>query len=106
MNDYLRRLRRISWQSIDAWEEERERQYPDLMGVDPADRVTEYHCIRAALLLLPEGYRQALLLRVCEGYSPVQVAEAVGIEESGGKMYVSRARKRFREHYHTLSTIK
>lgn len=81
-------------------------EYPDLAGEDPADRVVEDDCVQAALLQLPDGYRRALLLRVLEGYSPVQVAEVVGIEQGGGKMYISRARKRFREHYDTLSTIK
>jgi RNA polymerase sigma-70 factor (ECF subfamily) len=96
VNDLLRHRRLIAWQSLDLWEEEREMEYPDLVGADPAEWVVDDDCVQAALLQLPDGYRQALLLTACEGYSPLQVAEAVGIAPSGGKMYVSRARKRFR----------
>ncbi len=63
-------------------------EYPNLQEEDFAERTAEDDCIQAVLHQLSDGYRQALLLRVREGYSPEQVADAVGIARSGGKMYL------------------
>jgi RNA polymerase sigma-70 factor (ECF subfamily) len=97
--DDLRRRRIVTYQSLDVWEEEREAAYPSATIDDPAEQVGEAACIQAALACLTEGYRRALLLHVYAGYNGEQIAQTVGIAPSGGKMYLSRARRRFRQHY-------
>src|SRR6266516_3150243 len=44
----------------------------------------------------------ALLLYTQEGFSYSEIAQALNIAESGVKMYLSRARQSFREHYKAL----
>ncbi len=99
MNDLLRRRQVVTWSSVDLWEEERTAEYPAVQGDDPAEQVSEDDCVRAALGQLSDGYRQALLLHAYQGYNGEQIARAIGIAPSGGKMYLSRARKRFQRFY-------
>ena len=58
--------------------------------------------VRAALQRMPPSYCAALLLYTVEGFSYHEIAQALNIAESGVKMYLSRARQSFREHYRTL----
>jgi len=58
--------------------------------------------VRAALRRMPQQYRAALLLYTQEGFSYSEIAHALNIAESGVKMYLSRARQSFREHYRAL----
>jgi RNA polymerase sigma-70 factor (ECF subfamily) len=92
-----------------AYDTFRQRQYGscvplDLDIYDPPQEgnLEEQVCltehIHAALECLPEGYRQALQL-LGEGYSYGEIAHAVGVAPGGIKMYISRARRRFREQF-------
>jgi len=58
--------------------------------------------LRAALRRMPQQYRAALLLYTQEGFSYSEIATTLNIAESGVKMYLSRARQSFREHYRSL----
>jgi RNA polymerase sigma-70 factor (ECF subfamily) len=100
--DALRRRHLVTWLSLDVWKEEREAEYPSGMADDPAEQVSEAECVHMAFAQLPAGYRQALLCYGAEGYSYAEVAQVVGIAQSGVKMYISRARKRLRQYYQQL----
>ncbi len=68
---------------------------------------TAYDALRRRKLIawLPwqaQQYRAALLLYTQEGFSYSEIAQALNIAESGVKMYLSRARQSFREHYRAL----
>ena len=58
--------------------------------------------MHAALKRMPKHYRAALLLYTQEGYSYAEIAKTLSIAESGVKMYLSRARHSFREHFRVL----
>ena len=58
--------------------------------------------MHAALRRMPRHYRAALLLYTQEGFSYAEIASTLNIAESGVKMYLSRARHSFREHYRAL----
>lgn len=98
--DSLRRRRLISWQALDALDHE------PASGADN-DPQEEYagtaELVRLALARMPAPYRQALLLRECEGYSLPEVAQALSLAPSGVKMFLSRARGHFRRHYRELA---
>lgn len=101
--DYLRRKKHALSVSLDAWEEAWEAEFPaSTANSDPADLVSERALVRQALDQLPPGYRRALLLNACCGYNGKQIAAAVGIEPGGGKMYLTRARQKFRVLYKQL----
>lgn len=53
--------------------------------------------IRKAIMKLPDGYRQVLTLYLIEGYDHAEIAEILGIQETGSKSQYSRARSRLRE---------
>ena len=97
--DSLRRRRLISWQTLDGLDQEQALG----AGDDPQD---DYggtgELVRLALARMPALYRQALLLREYEGYTLPEIAQALGIAPSGVKMYLSRARGHFRQHYREL----
>ena len=97
--DALRQRNKVMWYSLDSWEEEREATYPDVKTIDPEEEVIEAMRIQVALDQLPVGYRQALFLNVSKGYNGEQIAQALGMALSGGKMYLARARRRFRQQY-------
>ena len=54
-------------------------------------------CIRDSIEMLPEPYRQALVLTEYEGLSQKQLAERLGISFSGAKSRVQRARQKVRD---------
>lgn len=97
--DALRQRKRVMWYSLDRWEDEWEATYPDVKTIDPEEEVIEAMRIQTALDQLPVGYRQALFLNVSQGYNGEQIAQALGMALSGGKMYLARARRRFKQHY-------
>lgn len=98
--DALRRRRLITWQHLENLEAEL------LSSGEHDDPQAKYigssEFIRLALLRLPESYRHALLLYTTCGYSYAQIAQALGIAQSGVKMYISRARQHFRQHFLAL----
>jgi RNA polymerase sigma-70 factor (ECF subfamily) len=93
MNDTLRRQQLLTWQSLDA------DVYDPPSEEDIEEQISSAELVHVALQQIPADYRKALLLYVDEGYSYAQVAQAVGIAPSGAKMYISRARSRFRVQY-------
>ncbi len=53
--------------------------------------------VKQAIMQLPDGYRTVLTLYLLEGYDHKEIAEIVGIQESGSKSQYSRARAKLRE---------
>jgi len=82
--DALRRWRLVAWHPLDELDVEP-------VGESEGDPQVQYG--RAELV------RQALLLYTQEGYSYAQIASLLQIAESGVKMYLSRARRFFRQRY-------
>src|SRR5579884_1114662 len=96
--DALRRRRLISWL---PWQE-MDRQPVGWDSGDPQDGIGTSDLVNAALRRMPRHYRAALLLYTQEGFSYAEIARTLNIAESGVKMYLSRARHSFREHYRAL----
>ena len=96
--DALRRRRLIAWLPWQALDHEP----ADVEGTDPQEIYGTTELVRAALRRMPQQYRAALLLYTQEGFSSREIATALHIAESGVKMYLSRARRSFREHYIAL----
>ena len=96
--DALRRRRLIGflpWQDLDH-------EPADVESADPQETVGTSELVRAALKRMPKQYRAALVLYIQDGFSYAEIAAALNIAESGVKMYLSRARHSFREHYRAL----
>ncbi len=55
--------------------------------------------MREALWLLPEAYREPLLLQVLGGFSCAEIGEMMNISENTAMQRVTRARKAMREHF-------
>jgi RNA polymerase sigma-70 factor (ECF subfamily) len=53
--------------------------------------------VKDAIMKLPDGYRQVLTLYLIEGYDHGEIAEILGIQETGSKSQYSRARAKLRE---------
>ena len=99
--DALRRRKCIRWNSLDGLEYEP----VDDLGEDPQARYEgpgEGVCL--ALERTPSAYRRALLLYHEEGYSYEQIAQMLGTAPTGMKMFLSRARDRFRQLYTDLES--
>jgi RNA polymerase sigma-70 factor (ECF subfamily) len=58
--------------------------------------------LQAAILALPDAYRETLILRDVEGLSAEEAARVVGIEVRALKSRLHRARMQLREHLSTL----
>jgi RNA polymerase sigma-70 factor (ECF subfamily) len=63
------------------------------------DEHTSYEVkkVKDAILKLPDGYRQVITLYLIEGYDHGEIAEILGIQETGSKSQYSRARAKLRE---------
>ncbi|TMC20613.1 MAG: RNA polymerase sigma factor [Chloroflexi bacterium] len=96
--DALRRKKLIAWL---PWQD-LDHEPADIEGADPQEIYGTTELVRAALRRMPHQYRAALLLYTQEGFSYCEIAHALHIAESGVKMYLSRARQSFREHYRAL----
>jgi len=96
--DALRRRKLISWL---PWQD-LDHEPADVEGSDPQEIYSTTELVRAALRRMPPQYRVALLLYTQEGFSYSEIAQTLNIAESGVKMYLSRARQSFREHYRAL----
>jgi RNA polymerase sigma-70 factor (ECF subfamily) len=81
------RFEEISERAIDVHEEE---AYDDEAVVYEVKRVKE------AILKLPDGYRQVLTLYLIEGYDHAEIADILGIHETGSKSQYSRAKARLK----------
>ena len=96
--DALRRRKLIAWL---PWQD-LDHEPADVESADPQETIGTSDLVRAALRHMPPHYRAALLLYTQEGFSYAEIAHTLGIAESGVKMYLSRARHSFREHYRAL----
>lgn len=96
--DALRRRKLIAWM---PWQD-LDHEPADVESADPQETIGTSELVQAALRRMPRHYRAALLLYTQEGFSYAEIASTLNIAESGVKMYLSRARHSFREHYRTL----
>jgi len=96
--DALRRRQLATWLPLCELESEP----ADVESADPQTTYGTTELVRAALHRMPQQYRAALLLYTQEGFSRKEIAQTLQIAEGGVKMYLSRARKSFREHYRSL----
>ncbi len=96
--DALRRRKVIGFLRLDDLDHEP----ADVESADPQETVGTTELVRAALERMPRQYRAALLLYTQDGFSYAEIAAVLKIAESGVKMYLSRARASFREHYRAL----
>ena len=96
--DALRRRKLIAWL---PWQD-LDHEPADVESADPQEIYGTTELVRAALRRMPQQYRAALLLYTQEGFSYSEIAQTLNIAESGVKMYLSRARQSFREHYRAL----
>src|SRR5205807_4509304 len=85
----------LPWQDLDH-------EPADIESADPQEMYGTTELVRAALRPMPQQYRAEPLLYTQEGFSYSEIAQALNIAESGVKMYLSRARQSFREHYRAL----
>ena len=65
--------------------------------VDDEETIYEVKRVKAAIMKLPDGYRQVLTLYLIEGYDHGEIADILGIQETGSKSQYSRARVKLRE---------
>jgi len=80
--------------------EELNEKYSDVPEEEVADDeyVTyEVTRVKDAIMKLPDGYRQVLTLYLIEGYDHAEIADIMGIQETGSKSQFSRAKARLRE---------
>lgn len=96
--DALRRRKLIAWL---PWQD-LDHEPADVESADPQETVGTTELVRTALRRMPPQYRAALLLYTQEGFSYSEIAHTLNIAESGVKMYLSRARQSFREHFRAL----
>jgi RNA polymerase sigma-70 factor (ECF subfamily) len=68
---------------------------PDALQEDPEVKLA--FSLKDTLQMLPEPYRQALILTDYEGISQTELAERLGISYSGAKSRVQRARRKLRD---------
>jgi RNA polymerase sigma-70 factor (ECF subfamily) len=96
--DALRRRKLIAWM---PWQD-LDHEPADVESADPQETIGTSELVHAALRRMPRHYCAALLLYTQQGMSYAEIAATLDIAESGVKMYLSRARHSFREHYKTL----
>jgi RNA polymerase sigma-70 factor (ECF subfamily) len=99
------RLRRKPAGAPDAFEplEASEQQAAEGAGPDVVTQARQMgEVLQAAILVLPDAYREVLVLRDVEGLSTEAAAEVVGIGERALKSRLHRARMQLREHLATL----
>lgn len=88
-NSYLRRkkFRSQSWEQLD------QTKLPSTIG--PEESICNQELIEKALELLPRKQRTCLLLKIYAGLTDHQIAQTLGIKESGVSANIARARQRF-----------
>jgi RNA polymerase sigma-70 factor (ECF subfamily) len=96
--DYWRRgrVRSQSWEDLAL-----DGRMANLPG--PEDNAERAELIHLALAALPSKHRHCLVLHA-QGYSPVEIAERVGISSASVSTYVSTARRQFRTIYRQLES--
>lgn len=85
--------------AIDEWR--RHRADPDdtidVEVSDDAGRVIDRDELRTALTALPSRQREAIVLRLIEGYGPEEAARAMGIAPAGVLKHTTRALRTLRQ---------
>ena len=84
--------RRIRFEEIT----ERTGEVPVEEYQDDEDTVYEVKRVKDAIMRLPDGYRQVLTLYLIEGYDHAEIADILGIQETGSKSQYSRARAKLK----------
>ncbi len=69
---------------------------PDPTEEDPATR-EEYRTVRKAVSDLPATYREVIVLRYIEGYSPKEIVELLGVSPSLVSVRIFRAQRLLRK---------
>jgi RNA polymerase sigma-70 factor (ECF subfamily) len=69
---------------------------PDEEGYDDEAVIYEVRRVKEAIMKLPDGYRQVLTLYLIEGYDHAEIADILGIQETGSKSQYSRAKAKLR----------
>ena len=64
---------------------------------DHEEVVYEVRKVKEGILKLPDGYRQVLTLYLIEGYDHAEIADILGIQETGSKSQYSRAKAKLRD---------
>ncbi|HSF89619.1 MAG TPA: RNA polymerase sigma factor [Saprospiraceae bacterium] len=64
---------------------------------DDEEVVYEVKKVKEGIMKLPDGYRQVLTLYLIEGYDHAEIADILGIQETGSKSQYSRAKAKLRE---------
>jgi len=94
--DTLRRRRLIDWSSLEAEMIEKE----GAASLDPQVRYDgSSEEVLLALERMPQASRQVLMLYELEGASYAHIAQQIHIAPGGVKMSLTRARKKFKQHY-------
>lgn len=70
---------------------------PDEGNTDDDDMAYEIGRVKEAMMKLPDGYRQVLTLYLIEGYDHGEIAQIMGIQETGSKSQYSRAKAKLRD---------
>ncbi|HET8906622.1 MAG TPA: sigma-70 family RNA polymerase sigma factor [Ktedonobacterales bacterium] len=96
--DALRRRKLITWIQLP----DHEHEPADVDRADPQQTIGTNELVRQTLEQMPKQYSLALQLYSQHGMTYAEIAKIVGIAESGVKMFLSRARHSFREHFHAL----
>ena len=84
--------RRIRFEEIS----EKASDVPETVYQDDEAIVYEVKRVKDAIMKLPDGYRQVLTLYLIEGYDHAEIADILGIQETGSKSQYSRARAKLR----------
>jgi RNA polymerase sigma-70 factor, ECF subfamily len=96
--DTLRRRKCLTWCDLDAAGTVAAAG-PDADPQDMYPHLEEAQTVRAALAVLPEHYRRALMLYYQSGLTIAQMAQEIGISSCASKMLLVRARSAFVRHY-------
>jgi RNA polymerase sigma-70 factor (ECF subfamily) len=76
---------------------DRTSEVPEEGYAEDDESAYEVQRVKAAIMKLPDGYRTVLTLYLLEGYDHKEIADIVGIQESGSKSQYSRAKAKLRE---------
>lgn len=98
--DTLRRRKLITWTTLP----DHDHEPADVERADPQHSIGTVELVRQTLEQMPKQYSLALRLYNQHGRTYAEIAELLDIAESGVKMFLSRARQSFREHYKALES--
>ncbi len=76
---------------------EQVREIPEEDHIDDEGIEYEVRRVKQAIMKLPDGYRQVLTLYLIEGYDHAEIADILGIQETGSKSQYSRAKAKLRD---------